>query len=87
MANDKMTMGERIERVLMAHGVSRKDFCDRTNIFKQSLSQYINGETEPSPENMRRILAEFPGLTRDYLYDGKRAGLDERMISLLWPEK
>lgn len=46
----------RLRRVMNATGLSQADFADVCGLSRQTVSQYLNGRTEPRWSTLRRIM-------------------------------
>lgn len=50
------TLGERLKRARKRKGLSQVDVLDAIGISNKSLSRYENGNTDPSPETLKRLI-------------------------------
>lgn len=69
--------GERVKKELKDQGKMQKELCNFLNVKKSTLSEWLNGNNEPSIKYIVQI-AIFLDVTTDYLlglenYDGTRA--------------
>ena len=69
--------GERVKKELKEQGKMQKELCNYLNVKKSTLSEWLNGNNEPSIKYIVQI-AIFLDVTTDYLlglenYDGTRA--------------
>ena len=70
-ASDGWTTGQRLERYLYDHGVTRYMLCEGAGVSKSSLSRICSGDNAGRVDTWRRI-AEYLGTTVDELmrYEG-----------------
>ena len=57
----------RLRRVVALTGLSQADFADLCGLSRQTLSQYLNGRTEPKWSTLRRIMRATGCSARDLL--------------------
>ncbi len=78
--------GQRLKELRVSLGMNQVQFGKRLNITKQSVSNWENGNIQPSVDMLTKIAVEF-SVSSDYLLglDDKRTldatGLNDRQIS------
>jgi hypothetical protein len=70
----KTFVGNNLRIAIDALGLSQAEFCRRTGIAPNKLSNYLRGDNYPDPIWLVRVCDEF-GLTTDWFYRGARAGV------------
>lgn len=70
----KIFVGNNLRLAISAIGISQAEFCRRTGIAPNKLSNYLRGDNYPDPIWLVRVCDEF-GLTTDWFYRGARAGV------------
>jgi hypothetical protein len=70
----KTFVGNNLRIAIDALGLSQAEFCRRTGIAPNKLSNYLRGDNYPDPMWLVRVCDEF-GLTTDWFYRGARAGV------------
>lgn len=50
---------ERIRSLIKDLGISQTEFCERTNIRKSALSNYLNGDRQPRQDQLDKIAESF----------------------------
>lgn len=70
----KTFVGNNLRVAIDALGISQAEFCRRTGIAPNKLSNYLRGDNYPDPIWLVRVCDEF-GLTTDWFYRGARAGV------------
>ena len=70
----KTFVGNNLRLAIDALGLSQAEFCRRTGIAPNKLSNYLRGDNYPDPIWLVRVCDEF-GLTTDWFYRGARAGV------------
>ena len=61
-----MTLGENLQALRKAHGLSQEEVAGRLFVSRQSVSKWENDQAEPGVENLK-ALAELYGVTLDRL--------------------
>ena len=62
-----MTLGENLQELRRAAGLSQKEVAGRLFVSRQSVSKWENGQAEPGVENLK-ALAELYGVSMDELF-------------------
>jgi len=62
-------LADRVERVINANGLGRKEFGDRIGASRQRVNNWLNGTNGVPIDIAVRIKSEF-GITLDWLYTG-----------------
>jgi hypothetical protein len=77
----------RLKLLRAAHGVGSAAAMGRQLGFKNNRYENFERGHPLSAEAATRLVRAFPGLTRDWLYDGNRDGLSRQMDLLLYPHR
>ena len=65
-----MSMANRLQHLRKKHHLSQEQVAELVNTTRQTVSQWENGKSVPSLENLN-ILARHYGVTLDYLVNGE----------------
>lgn len=67
-----MTLGENLQELRRAAGLSQEEVAGRLFVSRQSVSKWENGQAEPGVENLK-ALAELYGVSMDALFGVEKA--------------
>ncbi|QUH29624.1 helix-turn-helix transcriptional regulator [Vallitalea guaymasensis] len=70
-----MTLGEKIKYLRNERGLYQRDLANALNIAVTTISGYERDDRRPNPETLKQI-ADFFGVTIDYLVGGKESSVD-----------
>ena len=74
----------RLRTLMLALGDNQTAFAARIEVSQPALNNYLKGIRRPRIEEAMRIRART-GVTLDWLYEGDRSGLPDRLLTLLPP--
>lgn len=81
-----MTLGENLQELRRASGLSQEEVAGRLFVSRQSVSKWENGQAEPGVENLK-ALAELYGVTMDRLILGDSAAEETEDVSITEKER
>jgi transcriptional regulator with XRE-family HTH domain len=75
-------IGQRLEVLRKAYGLSQTQFAARAQIAQNTYNQYEKGKNLPRLDFAERLCDEY-GVTLDWIYRGDQSGLPVRVLNLL----
>lgn len=72
-----MTLGENLQNLRRASGLSQEDVAQKLFVSRQSVSKWENGQAEPGVENLK-TLAKLYGVSVDVLVGAEEAKAEEK---------
>lgn len=76
-----MTVGEKIEEILIWSGLNQKSLASKTGIARSTLSDYIRGVSSPTIE-VAQAIADALGVSLWTLLNGEPLEITEKEITL-----
>jgi transcriptional regulator with XRE-family HTH domain len=70
MSKSYRDIGERLEKIRLAHGISQSEFARRIGVKSHTYNGWLSGERRPSVDTALDIRRAF-GVTLDHLYAGE----------------
>ena len=62
---------QRIEKVFLHYGISRRAMCVRAGIKPSTWASIVERDSDPKVSYLESILKAFPDVSREWLFDGK----------------
>lgn len=72
-------MLERIQEIILKHGLNASKFADEIGLQRSNVSHVLSGRNKPSLDFVLRILKSFPDVNADWLLFGKGSYDDKKM--------